>query len=213
MRVGRALIAGAVVLAVALVAVGLSRADAQSGSNGLTPQQFVAEIDPGETLCQPGEQVPAPTGALKMTVATFGRPAPDVAVTLRQGGRVMAQGGLRAGTWRQGVVHIPISTIRRPVMGVRLCLRNPSRGKLAIGGERVGPFAVSGGERQDGRAAVVYLLPGEGTWFDTASKVVGRFGFGRADLFGGRWTLWAALAGMLLAFGVAARALLLEDRR
>jgi hypothetical protein len=211
-RVGRALIAGAIVVAAVLVAVALSRVDAQSGSNSLTPQQFVAEVGPGETLCQSGEQVPAPTGALKMTVATFGRPEPDVEVTLREGGRVVSRGGLRAGAWEQGVVRIPISAVRRPVTGARLCLRNPGRGRLAIGGERVGPFAVTGGERQDGRAAVVYLRPGRDTWLGSASEVVGRFGHGRADLLGGGWTLWAGLAAMLLAFGAAARALLLEGR-
>jgi hypothetical protein len=99
------------------------------------------------------------------------------------------------------------------VAGVRLCLENPGATRLAVGGERVGPFATAGGERQDGRAAVVYLRPGEETWLETAGDVVSRFGHGRADLLGGGWTLWAALLAMLLAAGAAARAVLLGARR
>jgi len=207
-RVWVALVAGGLLLLGTLVAVLASSADGLSGSNRLTSQVFVATTQPGEALCQ-SETVPVPTGAVRMTIATFGAPTPALETTVSDGGRVLGRGVLRAG-WKEGVVELPLSVRATEAAERLLCVRAApgSQARLTFGGERVAPFADAGGRAQEGRVAVVYLLAGDASWASAAGNVIDRFGYGRADLFGGHWALWVALALVVAAAGLAVRALL-----
>lgn len=199
-----ALAAGGLLLLGALLVVLLAPANGQSGSNKLTPQAFVLVAEPGQEVCQP-ESVPDPTGSIRMTIGTYGRSTPPVVATLRVGRRVLARGVRRAG-WREGVVELPLPVRRGVRARTRLCVRAAGPVRMALGGERVAPFARVGGRLVRARAAVVFLLPGERSWAASAGDIAGRFGYGRADLLGGHWALWAAAGLMLLTAGLGVRA-------
>jgi hypothetical protein len=196
---------GAVVaVAVVVVAAGLAVALAdskprQSGSNYVPEAGPVATVRGNGTRCQPGQTIPADTGALRLLVGTYGRPVPGLRATVKRGGRTISSGTFAGGP--EGHVSIPMQRVARRVDGATVCI-----GVMAPPGTRTVLYGGSGLVRLE------WLRPGSESWFGISGTVAHRFGLGRG-FFGGAWVL--ALVAMLLAgtWVVALRLTLGELRR
>jgi hypothetical protein len=189
-RGAAAVVAMTAIATLALVAIGLSQTGRRSaGTNSVKLNAFVAAIPPGKALCQNGEVLPASAGALELYTGTFHGPGP--ALRLSVDGR---PAGGRAGGYPQGWRSIPLSggarDRREPAAGVRICIQNAGRRRVALGGQ-VGAvdafetFAKVGGKATRGRVTMRWSAAHATSWWGQAATVARRVTFGKADL--GPW--------------------------
>ncbi len=192
---------GAAILGVAVLAVAFGLAGAQrethlTGTNLIRPFLFTVEIPDGRTACQPQENVPDGTGALRVRAGTFDRPGPAIAVSVERAGRPAVRGERAAG-WAQGDIVIRVPEMQGDRLDARECYTNRWPGKLALAGESFGPdrSASIGDEPQPGRARIEYLRPRAEAWWGLGPELSERVGTVRGAFPGGAALyLWALLA-------------------
>jgi hypothetical protein len=218
---------GVLALLVALAVVLTGSAPRRSGSNYVPADVFVTPISPGQAICQEGEEVPADTGSLRMTLGSYFRPGPALRVQGRRAdGTLVMSGGLPAG-WREGIVSIPVRRVNRQVQGVQLCVIDAGSGRIAVGGDvpylgeqvRVvsaaaatrGAAASAPGRSIGARMRVDYLRPGSESWLSLASTISHRFSLAKGGVIR-HWAFAGAIALMLIAAVVTVRALLSAER-
>ena len=208
-------LAAGLVAMLAAFAIGGTHAERRiGGSNGIASTEFVAVAGPGQVLCQRGENVPAGAGFLRMTIGTYDKPGPLLRTSVETArGRRVTTGQIEPG-WRQGVVDLPLGTRSAPgTPYARVCVANRSTQRIAVGGA---PLGRANGARVAGRAARgrvrIEYVDGERTsaW-EVAGTMASRMGFGRG--LWGSLAPWLALALVVAAIGVAARALLIAAAR
>ena len=161
---------------------------------------FSASVPGGGRLCQIGPRLSPEASSAQVVIGTFGRPVP--ALTLRFVGAANREvgTGYRAAGGREGLVTIPL-TRRSPAGNAKsVCLLVGGKTGVVLEGERgakVGrPSELVNGRRQAGRISILYLRPGEQSWWELLGVLDRRFGLGKASFFGD-WTLPAAALGML----------------
>ena len=144
----------------------------------------------------PDELAPADTGALRILIGTYGRPAPALAVDVRRpGGSRLTSGRLAAGG-PEGHVDIPVRELDRGATGVRVCVTVGGGGRTVLYGSA-------------GRLHLEWLRPGSESWLALAPTVAHRFGLGRWNPLGS--VLLAALAVLVVATWAAAAWLVLRE--
>jgi hypothetical protein len=198
----RVVLAIALLLTAGALALDMSgRAPRLAGTDHVDPLVFAATVPGGHTLCQPGMVLPPDAASVTMLVGTFGHPVPALAVRfLDDRGVLVARGSPAPGT-REGNVTVALSRTRGAAVAGTLCLANPSRSAIVLGGESAtaGPGSVRlDGSVLAGRIDVAYLRPGRESWWHLLPTLDERFGLGKASFFGD-WTLPAvalALAGV-----------------
>lgn len=189
--------ATAVLLAAALVVLTRS-APRRSGTNMTTVQSVTLSLPPGQTLCEPGEIVPADTGGLRVLAQTVS-PSGALQASVRGAHGTIAAGTLAAG-WTSGEVTIPISRVHTTVAAA-VCFRNDGPHPLQFGGSQPDPpFTVLvNGVQQSGRLRIDYMRPGSESWLELAPTLAYRLSLSRTALTGP----WAALAVIVLMLAVA----------
>lgn len=193
----RGRIVAMVVLAVAILAGTLAQllhsGPRQTGSNDLTPQQFVGTVKARAGHCQGGETLYAGTRTLRLTIATFGADRERLDVTYQhEDGRVVARGHLDPG-WSEGVVDVPITPVPdASTTGLTVCLRSDAMGRLTFGGE--------------GDRAAIVGFGRPGSLLGAAGDIAKRYGYGSASWLGG-WTLVLIIVLTLAGIGLAGLAL------
>lgn len=212
------LVLGAGLLAIALAAliVMLRSAPRVAATNLVSDAQWAITLHPGEVLCDPGEIVPAGTGALRLrALAEAGRgPALSVSVAGPPGTRLAATeatGGLAAG-WRTGSIRIPLrDTVGNTLGGGTVCVRNVGASTVSLGGAAPDGASVVtvDGHYLDGKPRVEYLGPGSQSWFALLPELARRFSLGKGRIVR-HWASLAAIALVLCAIALAARTLLRE---
>jgi hypothetical protein len=181
---------GLALLLVALAFTLLQSAPRSAGSNFVPELGEVAKLRGPERRCQDGETVPADTGALRVLIGTYGRPAPALAVVVRRpDGALVTRGRLAAGG-PEGHVDIPVRELDGRATGVRVCLNVGGGGRTVLYGSA-------------GRLHLEWLRPGSESWLGLAPTVAHRFALGRWNPFG---TLLLATLGVLLVAAWAAAA-------
>jgi hypothetical protein len=189
---GLALLAG---LALVLM---LGQAERRSGSNYVPEQGPVTELRGAAERCQDGELVPGDTGALKLLVGTYGRPTPEITVTVTGTSSehaFISTGRLRAGE-HEGHVVIPVGTIDKTVSGARVCIRTGPGGRTVLYG------------RGD-KLRLAWLRPGSESRLAMLSTVAHRFGLAKLNPFG-PWLLAVAALVLAAAWFAALRLVLRE---
>ena len=198
----------AVVLLAGTLAQLLHGAPRQTGSNDLAPQNFAVEAPARVGACQGGETLYAGTRTVRLTVATFGKPTTGpLTVTYSDGDRVLARGRAAPG-WSEGEQAIVLEPAPpKHVPGVEVCVRADQPGRLAFGGEQVGPevAATVRGEPTAGAISLVSWAAGRPSLLEVAGDVLDRYERGNSSLLGGwTWILMIALTlGGLAAAGAA----------
>jgi hypothetical protein len=197
----RAVVGGCVLVTLLILALVLGPSSPQIASTDRVPNNiFVARLTDGQTLCQSGELIPRGASAIRMTIGTYGAIGPRTVVLIRSSGRVIARGGLARG-WRQGIVELPISLVRRSARGT-VCIGNRGHATLALAG--LEGFGIYGfverinGVEQAAEIRLDYMLAGSRSWYSMIGTLVHRMTLAKGSLF----RLWEWLAALLLACAV-----------
>jgi len=201
-------------IAIAALVVLLQSAPRRSGTNLTTNTGFVVPLGGGQQLCEPGELIPAGTGALRVAAAVARGSAPALEGTLQnEAGAVIAAGRLH-GRWRApGVIDIPVRPATRETAGGTVCVRNLGAPPVSFGGSTPdGSFVITiAGHPFDGRLRIEYMRPGSETWLALAPTLAHRFSLAKGDLVR-HWAIYATLLLIALAIALAARTLIREER-
>jgi hypothetical protein len=199
----RVVLAVALVAAVGALVLDMSRAAPRTaGSDHTASVGFVATLEAGQELCQPGMVLPGDTGRIQVLIGTYGAPVPALGTRfLAANGALVARGAIAAGA-AQGEVTVPVSYPHGTTVAGSLCLHvGAGAGKTVIGGDVFNPGSDSeqvDGKPQPGRIAVAYVRPGSESWWELLPTLSTRFGLGKASFFGD----WALLAAALALLGV-----------
>ena len=202
-------VALAVLAVAAVVLVGAGRESRLAFTLGVTPGGTVANPGPGVEACQDGIDVPQGGGFNAVTVPldTFGRPAPQLEVTVRHAGArgVLARGTFPGGsTGAGGVTTIRVIPAVPDRTRIAVCLRNAGSARVGIRGNAdiAAPSSAlfQGGKPVGADAALTFVR--------APRSVLSSFGVSadHAALFKagwvGPWTFW--LLAALVALGVPA---------
>jgi hypothetical protein len=221
-RTSTALAGALLALVIALIVVG-ARQQPQIASTDRVPNYtFVTEVLAGQKLCQANEIVPADTAALRMTIGTYGKPGPPlaIAVTAPVSGSPgapasrIASGGLAEG-WRQGVISVPVSRVRQTHAQATVCIANRGSWPVAIAGTT--PPAQYGfadslnGQVLFSEVRIDYMLPGRPSWFSMLGALAQRMTFGKGTYIG--WMAWIAPLLLMLGLAVVVVRVLLRAER
>ena len=195
-------IAGAVLIAVSVLAFSLGKHPVVVGTDNVAPLLPAAGLPNGVTRCQPVARVPA--GATRVGVVTSsltGRPG-RLQVSIRGTHGESLSGTGPAGT--AGFV-IRLNSKTQPLHPAQICLRYSGPGELTLAGEgkRVPGPATTNGAQKGGVASVMFLRPGLTSWASRRHQIVARYANSQVKPFG-TWTLWVAA---LAAIGAALMAL------
>jgi hypothetical protein len=200
-------------LAVLILAVVLALSDRDlhlAGTNNVFSRFPVAEIRPGDELCEQLETVPADAAAVRLSVAPGSPSAPGpLAVRVVREGRNVSRGA-RPGSWEADSVEVPIVPVARTLTEAEVCVANRGDAALTLLGYGVEPARLGfklRGEQVDQQIRLEYLRAEPESWWAMAGVVAHRLGLGRGELFGG-WIALAWLIGVLAMGAVAARLLL-----
>lgn len=185
---------------------------------------------PGEERCQGGEFVPRQAAALRIYAGgqrgQLGQPL--VVSILDQKGRMVSRAQVPAG-YGHGSLDIRMPPPSRDVNEGSFCLRNSGAHPMTFAGNlttvgqaeaqrgsvgpepqilatTVNPFFLGPngpGARRSDEIRVDYLRPGRESWLELAPVLARRFALFKPSFFG-PWTLWAALASMVLLWALAA---------
>ena len=141
-------------LLLALVAFTLAQsAPRAAGSNYVPEVAEVVKLDGDGRHCQDGETIPGDAAALRLLVGTYGAPAPQIDVTVRErGGSLLTSGRLPRGA-REGHLIVPIDEVADTTSGARVCLAIATTASdCALWRRRSGPPRMAAG-RQTSRGS------------------------------------------------------------
>jgi hypothetical protein len=187
------------------------RAPRTAGSDHVGFAVFSASVPGRGVLCQGAAGVPEGAAHVQLLIGTYGHPVPDLRIEfLTAAGVVLAAGHLAPGA-REGVVSIPLTSLRRGIASSS-CLHVGGSSGVVLGGEG-GPVTPSSevinGKPQPGRIGLLYFRPGSESWWQLLPVLSHRFGLGKAS-FLGDWSLPVAALLLLSAWVGAVRLLARE---
>jgi hypothetical protein len=207
--------AGLLALVCGLALILVHSGPRRSGTNRTSSEAFVVVIGGGQQACQGLELLPSDTGSLRFTIGTYGHRGPPLSVRITgPSGGALTSGSL-AGGWHEGIVSIPVRHVSNATENAEVCLRNGAPGTgspLAIAGATPDPgysMTVAGRVVPLTRIRIDYYRPGRESWAQLLPAIVHRMTLGKSGLIR-HWSWLAAPLLMLLAIGLALRALLAE---
>ena len=204
-------LAGALAVVILAVVLALSDRDLHlAGTNNVFSRFPVAELRPGDELCEQLETVPADAAAIRLSVAP-GSPsaAGPLAVRVLRDGRTISRGERPSG-WEGESVEVPIVPVERTLTGAQVCVANGGDAALTLLGYGVEPERLGlklRGEQTGQQIRLEYLRAEPESWWAMAGVVAHRLGVGRGELFGG-WIAFAWVIGVLAMGAVAVRLML-----
>lgn len=202
------LVVGVLLLA-AVCAYVLSRSPPRVLRAGPKPTGVLDAINSSGTACQGGEELPADTSAIRLSLAAY--VGARVKVTVYSGSQLLTQGS-RGPDWSGTTVTVPVGPLSYSASNVSVCFNvSPNSEWIYLfGGEAPNGevLTVPGGGRLSGRLLVEDLTAGRGSWWSRVLTVARHMGLGRA--FSGTWIvlLIAALVG---AVGILAARLTVRE--
>lgn len=183
----RVTLAAGLALLLVAIAVTLSGSPIVAAhTNGVVPNESLAETASEAEACQSGEALPAGISAIRLALLSIA--GPRVSVTVLSGTHVLTSGAVGSG-WTGGAVTIPVRPVTVAVSHVRVCFElgrtvetvalygSPTSRALAARDREGNPLS--------GRITVEYMRSASGTWWSIASKVARHIGLGRAP--SGTW--------------------------
>ena len=198
-RVRLVLLAGAVVLAAAIVLVASQSDRRLLGSNRVPLVIYSVRLGAARVSCQPAT-LPSGTGTLRVPVFTYHRARPALTVTAGP----VRLGAAPAGPPTATYVDVPIRAPAHDTVVHRLCVRAAPGGRVALGGAQVKrryAARAPGGRPLGGLTRFEYETAGPQTWWSALGGIAQRFAYGKAGWVG-RWTL--VLVAVLALGAIAA---------
>jgi hypothetical protein len=215
LRLG-AMVAGALLIAAAVLAFSLARHPVVAGSNEVEPLYDTVFLRDGVKYCQQLPSLPAQTSGLQVRVTrrSGSARALDV-VVVGPRGRLARAPATRAVTGEL-TIRLDHATPDHGIRHAGVCFTNPGGGEIVLAGETkrctprdtrrgtsapcLHPSQKPAGERYRWLVGVRFLHSGSTSWLSRAGLILDRFGLAQAGWFG-TWAAW--LAAALAAAAVA----------
>jgi hypothetical protein len=193
---------------VAATVILLQRAPRLAGTNLTADAGFVIQLRAGQELCEPGELLPGDTGALRLDATANGFSGPPLSVSISATDGPISAGTLAAG-WRPGAILIGVRRVPDGVAGATVCVRDSGSRAVSFGGSVPDSgFQIElAGEPLGGRLRIEYMRPGRESWLQLLPALAYRFSLAKSGLMR-HWEAGALLVLMLVAVGLAARAMI-----
>jgi Predicted membrane protein (DUF2142) len=223
MRARTALIAGLVLVAIAVTATLSGSPSTVAGTNGVpvTPArpighngattQGLAVTEGPAGICQANESLPRDTSAIRLSLESV--IGPKLTVDVFSGERLLTSGAQNSG-WSARSVTVPISPLVRASPDATICFAiGRSRTLVALLGAATDPRAAArtrAGRSLPGRIRIEYLQAGRTSWWSMGRSVARRMGLGRA--IAGTWASLFVLLSMLALALVVCRLIVGETR-
>ncbi len=183
-------------------------------TNHVAPIGFYGVFRGGTTVCQPGVDVPAGSGGVKVVFWTYQTPLPSVTATLvGPTHRILTRGLLPGGGSRGGEVIVPLRESTRALSGT-LCLKVGGSRRFELEGTLTGVGAGSatvGRRAQNFQVSVRVMRRGSESWWQLLPTLTRRFGYGKWSVLGG-WTFIAGAVVLAMIWIWATRLLWRELR-
>lgn len=206
MRRGIAAIGAVCALAVAAVALAAGSDDRPLAFDlGVHTSIVAVALDPGREQCEVGVHVPVGFSAARLTLGTYGRPGPPLAVVVRDTftRRPLARGGLPAGSADGAAAAVRVTPAVARGRLVDVCVRNAGPGRVALYGgpprdaqlSAIGSPAGRPGPRAD--IALDFLRAKPRSALSLVPDVFERAAVFRPG-FVGSWTFWLLLVAVAL---------------
>jgi hypothetical protein len=209
-RVAAAIVVGALIITGLLLGVLLQTPEREIASNSVVVAGELGPMRRGTEICQGGEQLPASTQALRLSVAAYLGPA--VSLTVLHDGVIVARGHHGA-EWVSGSLTFHLKPAIGTETDATICLTRDRR-DLALGllGGAAPAASAATANRVPlaGRMRIEYLTHGDRSWLALAHTVARRLGLGHSP--SGTWIVLLLLAMMATACALAAK-LLTSGRR
>jgi hypothetical protein len=196
----------------AALAILVQSAPRRAGTNMTSDLGYVLHLAPRQTLCEPGEIIPAGTGALRLRGKPQGGRGPALSSTVT-GPAGQVTNGSRGGGWQPGLVSIPLRRVVQDTVTATVCLTDIGPVGASFGGSVPdGSFIVDiDGHPLAGRLRIDYMRPGRESWLSLLPELQRRVAIGKGDLVR-HWAFYGFLVLMLAAVALAGRALLAGER-
>ena len=200
--------AGAVLIAAAVLAFTLGKHPVVAGTNTVSPVLPAFAVSGGATECQLVSRVPAKASHVRLVVASLTGVSPELQVRLTERREPLAISRRKEATVGGTVLRLKERTLAgHPA---KLCVSNRGDGRIVLAGEvkRLrGRGALSG--VRGAVASVAFLRPGNSSWASRRQLIADRYAASQAGALGsqagalGSWSLWTAVAFVLIAFALA----------
>lgn len=182
-------------LAIGLTLLGSPISVARSNRPLGQPEEPIASVTRGASLCQPHEVLPSGTSAIRVWLEAAA--GPRVRLVVYSGGRRVTSGE-HGSDWIGGSVTVPVTPLARTVSDAKVCVSFVAQDETVVVQGTVTPP----------RVWLEYLRPGRRSWASLAGNVAQHMGLGRAP--DGTWIVFLALALLVAVAALASRLIVSE---
>jgi hypothetical protein len=192
-----ALLAGLVLLAIALAGTLTASPSRVIATNAVPVIGSFAATEGAMTACQGGETLPRGTSAIRLWLAAV--VGPRVGISVLSHGRLLTS-GTRGSGWTARTVTVPVRALSQAASNTTDCV-TIARSRLSVGllGKPLDQAPGAGSRRTlPGRIRIEYMGAGNRSWWSQAGSIAARMGLGRAP--SGAW----APAGVLVLVALIA---------
>jgi hypothetical protein len=204
--------AGLVLIAAALAAFSLSSRPVTAATNTVEPVTPSVFLDAGDRRCQRVSRVPKGADRLRVVVTYVTGGARRLRVEISHGRRPLAAG--QVAPVDIGATLIKLRPRTQAAHRALVCLSNPSKGRIVVGGNvkrlpRTPPGRTAGRRTV---ASLIFVRPGSASWVSQTGSIVDRYANAQTGPLGG-WSIWAAALFALFATGLAVAAVVILPGR
>ena len=183
---------GAVLIAAVIVAFALSSHPVVAGNSSVEAVRPSVFVDAGTRQCQALSRVPRGADRIRILVTYVTGGARDLHVGISDPRGPVTSGDLKPA--RPGERMIELHPRTRAAHRASVCFSNPGQGQIIVGGDlkRVKGAAKGPQAEKQGVASVVFLRPGNSSWFAQTGTIADRYANSQTGITGG-WSLWLAV--------------------
>jgi hypothetical protein len=184
--------AGCVLIAAAIFAFSVSSHPVIAGTNGVEPISPTVSIPGGAQSCQRISHVPRGADRLELLVTFLEGGADHLHVKIADPRGLASAGDLKPLTPGERLIQLKPRT--RAARRATLCLTNPGRGRIWIGGDKKRAPGQPKGPKGDTQnvASAIFVRPGSSSWIAQTGAIADRYANSRTGVTGG-WSLWLAV--------------------
>ena len=175
-----------------IVAFALSSHPVVAGNSSVEAVRPSVFVDAGTRQCQALSRVPRGADRIRILVTYVTGGARDLHVGISDPRGPVTSGDLKPA--RPGERMIELHPRTRAAHRASLCFSNPDQGQIIVGGDlkRVKGADKGPQAEKQGVASVVFLRPGNSSWFAQTGTIADRYANSQTGITGG-WSLWLAV--------------------
>jgi hypothetical protein len=204
---------GLVLIAAALITVSLSSHPVKAATNTVEPITPSVFLDAGDRRCQRISRVPQGADRLKVVITYVTGGARRLRVEIYRRRQLMTAG--QVAPVGIGETLIKLRPRTRAVHRALVCLSNPGKGRVVVGGNLKRLPRTPPGRTAERKtiASLIFLRRGSASWVSQTGTIAERYANAQTGPLGG-WSIWAAGLLAIVAAGLAiASVVLLPERR